>query len=81
MNNTNQPSLWELLLQIQWPATPADKLKPSESEREELYDIIRTVADKLRAKQSELLETGHIMSVDEAIRWLGYEADRAEAGE
>jgi hypothetical protein len=43
--------------------------------------MIRSVAKRIEKKRSDLLESGHEMSVEEVIRWLGYEAERAENGE
>lgn len=48
--------LWKDLLQIQWPATPYNQLKPSRSEREELSEVIQTFSDWLLPEELPLGE-------------------------
>jgi hypothetical protein len=73
----NRP-LWREMYEAYDQSTAPSGLAQDWADHHGYAAEIRAIAQRLAAKQSGLLETGHTMSVDEAILWLGYEADRAE---
>jgi hypothetical protein len=76
MSATNPP-LWQVMLQVRWPATPSHKLKLSTDERAELADELRAIADEA-SKRLSPEESSYPYDGRDLVAWLRTEADRAE---